>query len=96
MKVKHTIHIHQSQYAWEKSPEFIVYTHKFEDAETRTYVCSQEIELEIPDNFDPRARQIAALENEKKRVMAEYQKTITSIAVRLSKLQAITYEEGAG
>jgi len=94
MKTKHTIHIHQSQYAWEDKPEFIVYTHKFEDSDTRIHICSQEIEIEIPDSFDPRARQIAALEKEKKKLMAEYQKTMLSIADRLSKLQAITYEEG--
>jgi len=94
MKTKHTIHIHQSQYQWEEKPEFVVYTHKMDDTDYRVHVCSQEIEIEIPDSFDPRLKQIAALEKEKKKLMAEYQKTMISIADRISKLQAITYEEG--
>ena len=51
----------------------------------------QEIEIEVPDDYDPRAQQIAALEAEMKRVMAEYQKTVTKITERINKLQAIEH-----
>jgi hypothetical protein len=62
-----------------------------EDSEHCTYVCSQEIEIEVPDNFDPRAQKIAALEKHKQKVMADYQKTVNEINTRISKLQALEY-----
>lgn len=91
MKVKTTIHIHYSQYAWEEKGEYLVFYAKVEDSDHRTYVCSQEIEIEIPDDYDPRAQKIAALEKQKQKVMADYQKTVNEINDRISKLQAIEY-----
>jgi len=61
------------------------------DSENYTYVCQQEIELEVPDNYDPRAQQIAALEAQKTKAMADYQKSVTEINERISKLQALEY-----
>jgi len=65
--------------------------HKFDDTEYRAHICEQEIEFEVPDNFDPRAQQIAALEKQKQKVMAEYQKTVNEINDNISKLQALEY-----
>jgi len=45
----------------------------------------------VPDNYDPRAQQIIALEKQKQMVMADYQKTVTEINDRISKLQALEY-----
>jgi hypothetical protein len=56
-----------------------------------TYVGSQEIEIDVPDSYDPTAQKIAALEEHKKQVMANYQKTVNEINERISKLQAIEY-----
>jgi hypothetical protein len=90
MKIKTTVHIHHQKYEWENEGQYLVYSCKLDDNSYRAYVCEQEIEIEVPDDFDPRAQQIAALETEKKRVMAEYQKTVTQINERINKLQAIT------
>ena len=54
-------------------------------------MCSQEIEIEVPDDYDPRAQKITALEKQKQNVMAEYQKTVTEINERINKLQALEY-----
>ena len=89
MKVKVTIHIFYSQYAWEEKGEYTVFYAKIPDDDARTYVGQQEIEIEVPDNYDPRAQKIAALEKHKQKVMADYQKTVTEINARISKLQAI-------
>jgi GH35 family endo-1,4-beta-xylanase len=89
MKIKITVHIHHQKYEWEDKGEYLIYSHKFDDTEYRAHICEQEIEVEVPDDFDPRTQQIAALEAEKKRVMAEYQKTVTEITERINKLQAI-------
>jgi len=91
MKIKTTVHIHYQKYDWENKGQFQVYSCRLGDGAHRTYVGPQEIEIEVPDDYDPRAQQIAALEAEKKRVMAEYQKTVTDITERINKLQAIEH-----
>lgn len=91
MKIKITVHIHHQQWRWEDKGEFQVFSCKLDDAEHRVYVGPKEIEIDVPDDYDPRAQQIAALEAEKKRVMAEYQKTVTEITERISRLQAIEH-----
>jgi hypothetical protein len=89
MKIKTTVHIHYIKYHFDEKGEFQVFSCQLNDGSHRTYVGEQEIEIEVPDNYDPRAQQIAALEAEKKKVMAEYQKTVTEITERINKLQAI-------
>ena len=64
---------------------------KMHDCEHQTYVCEQEIEIEVPNDYDPRAQKIAALEKHKQKVMADYQKTVDEINERISKLQALEY-----
>ena len=91
MKVKTTIYIHHQQYTWEENSSYCVFSHKLDDSEIRTYVGEQEIEIDVPDDYDPRAQKIAALEEQKRKVMADYQKTVNDINVRISNLQAIEY-----
>jgi hypothetical protein len=89
MKVKVTIHIFYSQYYWEEKGEYLVFYAKIDDSDDMTYVGQQEIEIEVPDNYDPRAQKIVVLEAKKQKVMADYQKTVTEINARISELQAI-------
>jgi hypothetical protein len=91
MKVKVTAHIFYSQYYWEEKGEYLIFYAKIDDDDSRTYVGEQEIEIEVPDNYDPRAQKISALEKHKQKVMADYQKTLMQINERISKLQAIEY-----
>ena len=91
MKIKTTAHILYCKYSFEEKGQYLVFYAKVNDDEDRTYVGEQEIEIEVPDNYDPRAQQIAALEKEKQKVMADYQKTVTEINERISKLQALEY-----
>jgi GH35 family endo-1,4-beta-xylanase len=90
MKIKTTVHIHYNKYEWEDEGQYLVYSHKFDNTDYRAYICEQDIEIEVPDDFDPRAQQIAALEKEKQKVMAAYQKTVTEINNRINNLKAIT------
>jgi hypothetical protein len=89
MKVKTTIHIHYTQFSWEEKGNYEVFSFKAQDTEQRTYVCEQEIEIEVPDNYDPRAQKIEALQAKKLKIMADYQKTVTEINARISELQAL-------
>ena len=91
MKVKIKAHIHYNNNVWDEKGRFEVFTFKFDDCDYRTYVGEQEIEIDVPDDYDPRAQQIAALEKQKQKVMADYHKTVTEINDRISKLQALEY-----
>jgi hypothetical protein len=91
MKVKITAHIHYLKYSWDDEGKFEVFSFKFDDDDHRTYVGEQEIEVDVPDNYDPRAQQIAALEKHKQKVMADYQKMVTDINEKISKLQALEF-----
>ena len=91
MKIKTTIHIYYSKYSWEPKGEYLVLYAKIDDSEHQNYVCSQEIEIEVPEDFDHRAQQIAALEALKQKVMADYHKSVTDINDRISKLTALEY-----
>jgi hypothetical protein len=91
MKIKTTIHIHYRKWPFEDKGEYQVFSVKFDDGEHRVYIGEQEIEIEVPDDFDPRAQQIAALVEQKQKVMADYQKTVTEINERINKLQAIEH-----
>jgi hypothetical protein len=91
MKIKLTAHIHYNKYQWEDEGQYQIWFAKMDDAEHRTYVGEQEVEIDVPDNYDPRAQQIAALESHKQKVMADYCKTVNEINDRISKLQAIEF-----
>ena len=91
MKVKTTLHIYYNQFSWQNKGDYTFFSCRLEDNESRTYVGSKEMEIEVPDDYDPRAQKIAALEKEKQKVMADYQKTVTEINERISKLQALEY-----
>ena len=91
MKVKTTVHIHYFKFDWDAEGRFEVLSFKADDDNYRTYIGQQEIEIEVPDDYDPRAQQIAALEKQKQKVMADYQKTVTGINDRINKLQALEY-----
>lgn len=89
--MKLTAHIHYVKYSWETEGQFYLYGTKLKDSENCTYVCSQEVEIDVPADYDPRAQQIAALEKQKQKVMADFQKMVTDINEKISKLQALEY-----
>ena len=91
MKVKVTAHVFYQKFDWEPKGKFLVFYVKIDDADSFTYVGEQEIEIEVPYNYDPRAQKIAALEKQKQKVMAEFQKTVDQINERISNLQALEY-----
>ena len=91
MKIKLTAHIHYRKYHWDEKGEYQILYVALPDDETLTYIGEQEVEIEVPDNYDPRSQQIAALQRQRGKAMADYQKTVDSINERISKLQALEY-----
>ena len=55
-------------------------------------VMPHEIEVEVPDDFDPRQQQVAALEAEKQKARADFQRRVTEIDRQIQSLLAIEHE----
>ena len=91
MKITTKVYVHFQKYEWEDEGTYQIYSFKANDDDTRTFVCEQEIEIEVPDNYDPTAQMIAALEAQKEKAMLDYNKTVMEINTRISKLQALEY-----
>ena len=91
MKIKAIIHIHFVKYSWETQGRFEAMYYQVKDDVDFSYVGPQEIEIDVPDNFDPRPAQIAVLEAQKQKVMADFQKSVTDINRRISELNALEY-----
>jgi hypothetical protein len=91
MKIKTTVHVYYSKFANDYKGGFQVLCFKAPDDDYRVWVSEQDVEIEVPENFDPRQSEVAALEARKIKAMADYQKTVTEINDRISKLTALEY-----
>jgi hypothetical protein len=90
MKITLTMHLHYVKYDWEEKGEYQLYSCELND-ENRTHIGTREVEVDVPEDYDPRAQQIAFLQQRKKEVMADFQNTITEIDGKISNLQALEY-----
>ena len=90
---KHTIngYITYQKYSWEDEPRvgFSMYDHN--DGMT-VAVKKHFFDVEIPDDFDPRLAQVAALEAEKLRIRAEFSKRVSDLDTAISNLLSIENE----
>lgn len=84
------------EYSWGGPTwEPAIWRFKYPEDETRIFVGAIEIEVDIPDDFDPTAKQIAALEEKKRKASEAYHGMVAEINQQISKLQALTYEGAA-
>lgn len=88
MKVSHEIYVHASKYNEEGYTVFDF------DASNNGYILinKQTVELDIPDDFDPTATQIAMLNKQIEKAEKEFSDRVTKLKEEISKLQAISYE----
>ena len=91
MKIKTTVYVYYTQYSWETTGVYQVFYAKIRDDVERTFVCEQEIELEVPDHYDPTVQKIASLQKEKEYAQQEFSKKVAKINESISKLQALEY-----
>jgi hypothetical protein len=91
MKIKLTAHIFFNKYSWEEKGEFQIFYARVNDNENRTYIGQQEVEIEVPDDFDPRPAQIQALVQKRQSLMSETETRVQIINDRISNLQALEY-----
>jgi hypothetical protein len=73
---------------WAPEFRYQVFPFKMESTD-RIFVCEQEIFVEIPDDFDYRKGAISVLEDQKKKIAAEYQKRVTELNAQIQSLLAI-------
>jgi len=91
MKLPITVYLFLTKYSWEESGNYSVLSVKLDDTEYRTFICEQEVELDIPDNYDPTAQKIFALNVEKAAAFDTFTKTVATLNEKIGKLQAIAY-----
>lgn len=75
----------------EKAWRPTIWRFKPDDDADRVFIAERMFTVEIPDDFDPVPRQVAALEAQKREAMNAYLAKVADINERLSKLQAIEY-----
>lgn len=91
MKINVTAFIYFQKYFFQEQGSYVVVPFRVNDDENRTFVCEYTFEVDVPDNYDPTAQQIAALEAQKDKAKKECANTIVGIDIRISKLQALEY-----
>lgn len=94
--MKHTIKGYIVHQVWADNPRGPA-TFRFTEYEPtnscdiwiQTLVCKHEMEVEIPDDFDPRQGQIVALEAQKKELRAKFAASVKDIDDRINSLLAL-------
>jgi hypothetical protein len=64
---------------------------KAEDNDERVFVCETTSTFEMPEGFDPTAKQLAALEGAKAEALRQYTNRVAELNDRIGKLQAIEF-----
>lgn len=92
MKISAKAYLHAVKYSWNDETEYQIYSCQLEDTEYRVFIKEFDVvDIEVADDFDPTAKQIAALEAQKVKARADFAKSIADIEERIKKLQAIEF-----
>lgn len=86
-QVKGFVHLRTS--AWAKPDDFVLMSMQFEDDKDYLFVAEGTLNFTIPDDFDPRGKQVELLQAEKKKAMADFQALVTSIDRKISELTCL-------
>jgi hypothetical protein len=75
--------------SWETEPTIDFKTYdprQFDHMKDYAVVCEQTIEVEVPDDFDPRPQLVAALVAEKQKIRAEFAAKVTALDAQINQL----------
>ena len=92
--MEHRLQMHQAgyrDYSKEKAWEPDIWSVRVDENSERIYVGPRQIEIDVPDDFNPIPQQVAALEKEKADALAKYHASVSIINEWLSKLLAIEH-----
>jgi hypothetical protein len=91
MKVTIKGYITCTQYGWDEKQTFSFYGFDPTGYDSCTVkVMEHEFEVEVPDNFDPRPGQVAALKAQKEEIQAQFAAKVKEIDDRINSLLAIS------
>lgn len=92
MKVKIKGIIHWQCYEWDE-PKYALWSTDMSSAGPQ-YVPIQphEFEVDIPDDFDPRPKQVEALRQKKKEVLAAAQEKVNNLEDQIQRLLCIEFK----
>lgn len=86
------VHIYMYKWEWEEKASLTVLSgDRMENAENRVWIKSNIISVDIPDDFDMRPAQIAALQKKKESILADSQKELMKVEKQIQDLLAIGY-----
>lgn len=71
---------------------FVFFTGEAKSWDAYVLVTPHELVFDIPDGFDPRGDLVKALEEQKRKLQAEFTARVTEINAQIGKLLAITNE----
>lgn len=86
IEIKGWIH---TQKGYDGKPRYMFWPH--EGMIGYVKVCPHTLSFDLPENFDPTAGFIAALEERRDEVTREFRESVARINEEISKLQAIEY-----
>jgi hypothetical protein len=91
---KHTIEgalYFRTEDYWDAHERIVFYGFFNEELKGTAFIKLQTIEVEVPDDFDPRSQQIAALKKKQRKAAADFEKLCTDTKRQISELSAIEY-----
>ena len=91
MKKAIKMYVYFSKYSFDKVGTFDAYSFRTPDTANLTLVCEQDIEFDVPENYDPTAQKIAALQAQKAKAQEDFNNSVFQINELISKLQALEY-----
>lgn len=89
--VKGYVTFKPAEYDWEKDKVGFVDFKPHGNSSWGHIVGEHSIEVEIPDDFDPRVQQIKDLEEQRQRLHTEFARRVKELDDKLAKLQAIEF-----
>lgn len=93
MKTTIKAFLHWHKYDWEDSPRFQLYPTDMTSCGPEYVPIKEiEVEVEIPDDFDPAPQQIAALRAKKQEIQANAQVQANNIEEQIQRLLAIEFK----
>jgi hypothetical protein len=91
MKTVIKMNVYFRKYSYDKAGAFVAYSFRTPDTANLTLVCEQDIEFDVPENYDPTAQKIAALQARKAKAQEDFNNSVFQINELISKLQALEY-----
>lgn len=81
------------QYEWENKPtySFSMYNPQELHINDEFVVMEHSITVDVPEQFDPRPAQVAALREQKQKLREKYLEAVAEIEERISKLLALSH-----